>query len=90
MKFNNALRDKLVHLFDCQGYRVRFEKGNFKGGECLLEQQRLVVINKFYPLEAQINLLIELLSQIAVEDSRWDDDARAILAKLPQPAQTGA
>ncbi len=32
------------------------EKGNFKGGYCLLEKEKIIVINKLKPLEQRIKI----------------------------------
>ena len=31
------------------GYSVRYEKGNFLGGECRLKEEKVVIVNKFLP-----------------------------------------
>ena len=54
------LQDQLA---EC-GYQVRFEKGNFKTGYCILEHKKVVVINKFVPIESKINSLIEILKKV--------------------------
>jgi hypothetical protein len=82
MKFNQNLRDKLKSLFEEMGYKVRLEKGNFLGGECLLEQQKLLVINRFTPVEAQVTTMVEVLHTIPERVAELDDDARKFVAKL--------
>ena len=46
------------------GYTLRFEKGNFLGGECRLREDNVVVINKFLPLEGKIYTLAQVISKI--------------------------
>ncbi len=46
------------------GYRLRYEKGNFLGGECRLKENNVVVINKFLPLEGKIYTLAQVISKI--------------------------
>ncbi len=46
------------------GYSVRYEKGNFLGGECRLKEDNVVVINKFLPLEGKIYTLAQVISKI--------------------------
>jgi hypothetical protein len=46
------------------GYTLRFEKGNFLGGECRLKEDKVVVINKFLPLEGKICTLAQVISKI--------------------------
>jgi hypothetical protein len=46
------------------GYTLRFEKGNFLGGECRLREDNIVVVNKFLPLEGKIYTLAQVISKI--------------------------
>ena len=43
--------------------RILQEKGNFNGGYCLLEEQRIIVINKVKPLEQRIRALSQAFSK---------------------------
>ena len=63
----NTLK-KLEQLFDEARYIVRYEKGNFNSGYCILEDKRIVVINKFLNVEGRINALVEILPSIKVEE----------------------
>ncbi len=46
------------------GYTLRYEKGNFLGGECRLREDNVVVVNKFIPLEGKIYTLALVISNI--------------------------
>ncbi len=65
MKYNAGMLKKVEDIFREGGYTVRFEKGNFQNGYCILEKRRVVVINKFHEVEAKINSMIEILLSIA-------------------------
>ncbi|MEM9834904.1 MAG: hypothetical protein AAF828_00295 [Bacteroidota bacterium] len=54
---------KLETLFSEIEYTVRYERGNFQSGYCLVENRRIAVINKFYDIEGRINCLLEILGQ---------------------------
>lgn len=54
---------KLETLAKELGYTVRYEKGNFTSGYCLVESRRMAIINKFYDTEGRINVLLDILSQ---------------------------
>lgn len=45
------------------GYTVRYEKGNFQSGYCLVESRKMAIINKFYDTEGRLNVLYDILSQ---------------------------
>jgi hypothetical protein len=61
----NTLK-KLEQLFEEARYIIRYEKGNFNSGYCILETRRVVVINRFLNVESRINALIEILPSIQV------------------------
>lgn len=63
-KYNTALLRKIEDIFKEGGYTVRYEKGNFQNGYCILEKRRVVVINKFHELDAKINSMMEILLNI--------------------------
>ncbi len=46
------------------GFTLRYEKGNFLGGECRLREDNVVVVNKFLPLEGKIYTLAQVISKI--------------------------
>ncbi|MEI6846991.1 MAG: hypothetical protein WCK32_02985 [Chlorobiaceae bacterium] len=46
------------------GYRVRYEKGNFLGGECRIRNDNVVVVNKFLPVEGKIYTVAQVISNI--------------------------
>ncbi|THH41064.1 hypothetical protein [Neolewinella litorea] len=54
---------KLENLMQELGYTVRYEKGNFTSGYCLVEQRRVAIVNRFYDTEGRINVLLEILAQ---------------------------
>ncbi|MCW5909096.1 MAG: hypothetical protein KIS94_14620 [Chitinophagales bacterium] len=63
-KYNAALLRKIEDIFKEGGYTVRYEKGNFQNGYCILEKRRVVVINKFHEVDAKINSMMEILVNI--------------------------
>ncbi|NTV97656.1 MAG: hypothetical protein HGA70_00615 [Chlorobiaceae bacterium] len=46
------------------GYAIRYEKGNFLGGDCRVREDNVVVVNKFLPLEGKIYTLAQVISKI--------------------------
>lgn len=61
----NTLK-KLEQLFEECNYRVRYEKGSFNSGYCMIENKRVAVINKFLNIEGRINALVEILPTLDV------------------------
>ncbi len=61
LKYNINLLKKVEDIFKEGGYTIRYEKGNFQNGYCVLEKRRVVVINKFHEPEAKVNSMVEIL-----------------------------
>lgn len=69
----NTLK-KLEQLFEEARYRVRYEKGNFNSGFCVLEDKRIAVINRFLNVEGRINALVEILPTLQVNEEELSGD----------------
>lgn len=63
----NTLK-KLEQLFEEAKYVIRYEKGTFNSGYCILEDKRVAVINKFLAIEGRINALLEILPSVDVNE----------------------
>ena len=66
IKYTPALLKKIEEIFEENSYKVRYEKGNFKSGYCIIEDRKIVVVNKFAAIESRINTLLEILKVISV------------------------
>jgi len=67
MKYTQSTLDKLGDILGESGYVTRYERGNFQSGWCLLEQRKIVVLNKFLDVEGKINTLVELIPQLTID-----------------------
>jgi len=66
MKYNQATLNKIEKILDEGEYAVRYERGTFQSGYCILEARKVVVLNKFLNTEARINTLTDLLPKISI------------------------
>ncbi len=63
----NTLK-KLEQLYEEARYIIRYERGNFNSGYCVIEDRRVVVINRFLNTESRINVLVDILPSIEVKE----------------------
>jgi hypothetical protein len=84
LTITNHTLEKLEILLRSAGYRVRYEKGNFKTGACLLLNSRVVVVNKFSGLESKILAISELLRELEIDFTLLDEKQAAFLHQLKQ------
>jgi hypothetical protein len=76
MKFTQATLDKIEAVLDEAEYVLRYERGNFQSGYCILEQKKVVVLNKFLVLEGRISTLIDLIPQLNVNPDDFSSEVR--------------
>lgn len=86
MKPTAANLQKLEELFRNLSYVVRYEKGNFQSGYCIVESRRIVVVNKFFDTAGRITTLLDILSTITVEPEGLPDKSREFYAGLLKQA----
>ncbi|WP_207425842.1 hypothetical protein [Pedobacter sp. SYSU D00535] len=84
LNYTQHTLEKLEQILKVLNYRVRYEKGNFKTGACLLQSSRVVVVNKFSNIESKINALVLLLQQIKADESLLDEKQTQFLYSLKQ------
>jgi hypothetical protein len=78
MKLTQTTLNKLEDILGESDFVVRYERGNFQSGWCLLESKRIVVLNKFLNLEARINTLLELIPQLEIEFDKLTHDSQKL------------
>ena len=64
MKYTQNTLDKIESIIEQGGYVIRYEKGTFQSGYCILQDKKVVVLNKFFQTEGRINTLIDLLPHL--------------------------
>jgi hypothetical protein len=76
MKYTQSTLDKIEKILDEAGYVVRYERGTFQSGYCILEQRKVVVLNKFLPVEGRINTLIDIIPQLEIQPELLSPDSK--------------
>jgi hypothetical protein len=54
-------------------YTVRYEKGSFNSGYCIVESKKIVVINRFYDIEGRINILLDILATLNIDEALFNE-----------------
>ena len=66
MTYTQHTLDKVEKIIEDSGYIIRYERGTFQSGYCILQAKKVVVLNKFFQTEGRINTLIDLLPQLNI------------------------
>jgi hypothetical protein len=67
IKYTQHTLDKIEKVIEEGGYVIRYERGTFQSGYCILQEKKVVVLNKFFQTEGRINTLIDLLPQLDIK-----------------------
>jgi hypothetical protein len=84
LSYTQHTLDKLEALLKSLGFKLRYEKGNFKTGACILEQSSVIIVNKFSNLENKILSLADLIRNTETDDTLLDEKQKAFLYLLKQ------
>jgi hypothetical protein len=62
-----AILEELTQLAEQFGYRIRKEKGGFRGGDCVLNSQKIIVVNVLSPYESRVSIIAKVLAELPLE-----------------------
>ena len=82
VKYTKTTLDKIESIFQLLGYKVRYEKGNFNCGYCIVEDKKIVVVNKFFELQGRIETLKDILSGMELNDTLKNNPLEVFYLKL--------
>jgi len=66
------------------GAEVRFEKGDFKGGYCLLKENKVIVINKLANLQKKVMILSMALKELGIDKLYLTPKMREIIDEMAE------
>ena len=84
IKYTVQFLTKLEDMIAESDYTLRYEKGNFKSGFCVLKDQKIMIINKFFTTEGKINALLEILKSVKLDPARFTEKSQKLYDELSQ------
>lgn len=90
MKYNAGNLQKLERILSESDYIYRYERGTFQSGYCILEQKRVVVLNKFLNTEGRINTLLELIPQLNINRDMLTQESQKAYEEVLKAASATA
>lgn len=82
IKYTRHNLQKLEEIFRDLKITVRYEKGNFQSGYCIVVGKNVVIVNKFFDVEARMNTLLEILEQGHIDLSELSEENRDWYQKM--------
>ncbi|MGN6247571.1 MAG: hypothetical protein ACTHNG_04405 [Ginsengibacter sp.] len=82
MKYNQGTLNRLEKILDEAGYIVRYERGSFQSGYCILEDKKVVVLNKFLIPEGRINTLIDIIPSLTINFDDLNHESQKLYEEI--------
>ncbi len=88
MKYTQSTLDKLEAIPGEVGYVLRYERGTFQSGYCILEERKVVVLNKFLQTEGRINTLLDLIPQLDINTEILTEESKKLYLRIISKLET--
>jgi hypothetical protein len=88
MKYTQTTLDHLEEIPKEAGYVLRYERGTFQSGYCILELKKVVVLNKFLQTEGRINTLLELIPQLDIKPEMLSPASAKLYTEIVSKLET--
>jgi hypothetical protein len=82
LRFTPSTLEKIEKIVSEAGYIIRYERGTFQSGYCVLESKKVVVLNKFLQTEGRINTLIDLVSNLYIEADHLSIESKKLYEEI--------
>ena len=89
LKYNRNTLQRIERLLEDQEFIIRYEKGNFKSGYCLVENKKVIVINKYFDVQARITCFLDIVSQIDIRPGLFSESSKRYFNKLASTLESG-
>ena len=88
MKYTQTTLNKLEAIPEEAGYVLRYERGTFQSGYCILEQKKVGVLNKFLQVEGRINTLVDLIPQLEIDSTLLTEESQKLYGEIMAKLET--
>jgi hypothetical protein len=84
LKYSKTNLKKLEQFLEDQSYQLIYEKGHFNSGYCIVNQSKVIVVNKFYDTEGRINVLLEIIPQLELNEGLFNEKSRKLFQQVSE------
>jgi hypothetical protein len=74
MQFTPSNLKKVEEFLKEVGYELRYEKGNFNSGYCVLQDKNIVVVNKYFNPESRFQKILEIIPTLQLNISNINQE----------------
>ncbi len=68
---------RLESVIKQNGFSIRYERGSFTSGHCIVNDKKIIIINKFFKPKARIETITQIIEMLGFTDSTETQDIEA-------------
>lgn len=85
LPYTQTSLNKLEDLLNALGLKVRYERGSFKSGTCVLQNENILVVNRFSDIEVKIRSMMQVIQGLELPDNiELDEKQQKLYYSLSQ------
>ena len=81
-KYTPGNLKKVEAILEAAGYTLLYERGSFKPGSCVIEERKIVVVNRYFDIEGRINSLIDIVASLEIKNAALPENLRALHERI--------
>lgn len=78
IRYTKNTLEKIEQMLEEAGYTLRYEKGNFHSGACVLESKQLVIVNRFFEMEGRIIAFMDIIPRLNILPEMLSDSTLSL------------
>jgi len=82
INYTKTTLKKIELIFQEMSFDIRYVQGHFQSGYCVVAAKKIILISKFFNVQARIESLLEIMSQIEVDDQKLSDQSTKFIGQL--------
>lgn len=60
---------RLESVVKDNGFSIRYERGSFISGHCIVNDKKIIIINKFFKPKARVETITQIIKMLGFSDS---------------------
>ena len=73
LNYTKHTLSKVETLLTEQKYIIRYERGSFTSGYCIVEDRKIAILNRFFDTPARINCILDILTSIEIDETIYGE-----------------
>jgi len=84
IKYSKHFLNKLEDLIAETEYNLRYERGNFTSGWCVLKDTKIIIVNKYFAVDGKINCLLDIVKTVEIKKDQLSEKNKKLYHELSQ------